>query len=90
MFPRTITHFFESWKKQPSRKPLVVRGARQVGKTTVIKEFGNQFDLFIYLNLELLADRRLFELDLSVTECLQINCYSGFVKKRNPMQKLIM
>ena len=71
MFPRTITHFFESWKKQPSRKPLVVRGARQVGKTTVIKEFGNQFDLFIYLNLELLADRRLFELDLSVTECLQ-------------------
>ena len=71
MFPRTITHFFESWKKQSSRKPLVVRGARQVGKTTVIKQFGKKFDEFIYLNLELMADRRLFELGLSVTECLQ-------------------
>lgn len=71
MFPRTITHFFESWKKQPSRKPLVVRGARQVGKTTVIKQFGKQFDQFIYLNLELMADRRLFELNLSITDCVQ-------------------
>ena len=47
MFPRTITYFFESWKKQPSLKPLVVRGAKQVDKTTVIKEFGKQFDRFI-------------------------------------------
>lgn len=70
-FHEPLLSFFEIWKNKPSRKPLVVRGARQVGKTTVIKQFGKQFDLFIYLNLELLADRRLFEQNLSVTDCFQ-------------------
>ncbi|MBQ9011009.1 MAG: AAA family ATPase [Clostridia bacterium] len=28
------------WKSSPSRKPLVLKGARQVGKTTLVKEFG--------------------------------------------------
>ena len=27
------------WKKQDRRKPLIIRGARQVGKTTLIKDF---------------------------------------------------
>ncbi len=39
----------------------MLRGARQVGKTTVINKFGESFDNFIYLNLELLSDRKFFD-----------------------------
>ncbi|MEI6888715.1 MAG: ATP-binding protein [Bacteroidota bacterium] len=42
-----------SWKNSGSRKPLVIRGARQVGKTWLMKEFGNtQYAQTVYLNFE--------------------------------------
>ena len=31
------------WKESPYRKPLIVKGVRQVGKTWLLKEFGRQF-----------------------------------------------
>ena len=41
------------WKNKKNRKPLVVRGARQVGKTWLIKEFGNtQYKSMVYINFE--------------------------------------
>ena len=41
------------WKKSENRKPLIIRGARQVGKTWLIKEFGNTFyDQMVYINFE--------------------------------------
>jgi hypothetical protein len=41
------------WKNSKIRKPLIVRGARQVGKTWLLKEFGKQeFDQLIYINFE--------------------------------------
>ena len=40
------------WAGRKKRKPLVLRGARQVGKTTLVEEFGKEFDSFISLNLE--------------------------------------
>lgn len=33
----------EQWKKDPRRKPLILRGARQVGKTWLMKEFGKKY-----------------------------------------------
>ena len=30
------------WKNRPNRKPLIIKGARQVGKTWLMKEFGRQ------------------------------------------------
>jgi predicted AAA+ superfamily ATPase len=71
MFKRTITAFLESWKNKNQRKPLILRGARQVGKTTVVKHFGQQFDHFLYFNLELRQDRQLFEQDLPITSLIQ-------------------
>ena len=47
--------------KKKNRKPLVIRGARQVGKTTVVNQFAQNFDQYIYLNLELLGDRKPFD-----------------------------
>ncbi len=48
------------WAAKPSRKPLVIRGARQVGKTTLVAQFSHQFDQYIYLNLELPDDSQAF------------------------------
>jgi predicted AAA+ superfamily ATPase len=51
------------WKISKDRKPLLLRGARQVGKTTLIKLFAGEFDNYIELNLEREADQDLFEVD---------------------------
>jgi hypothetical protein len=41
------------WKNRPGRKPLVLRGARQVGKTWLIKEFGRrEYNRVAYVNFE--------------------------------------
>ena len=70
------------WKKSPYRKPLVIRGARQVGKTTLVRKFGQSFDTFIELNLETEKDRRLFDNDLTVSDLLQYICLEkGFVRQ---------
>ena len=61
MFHRLITTELQKWSENPKRKPLVLRGARQVGKTTVIHQFAKNFGQYIYLNLEILADRKPFE-----------------------------
>ncbi len=61
MFKRTILQELDKWAKKKNRKPLVIRGARQVGKTTVVNQFAQNFDQYIYLNLELPADRKPFE-----------------------------
>ncbi len=48
---------------------MVLRGARQVGKTSLLKYFGdNYFDNFIYINLEKIEHLRLLQEDLSVDE----------------------
>lgn len=39
------------WKSSPSRKPLILEGARQVGKTWLLKEFGrNEYKNMVYIN----------------------------------------
>jgi predicted AAA+ superfamily ATPase len=61
MIHRNALKLLVEWKESKDRKPLVIRGARQVGKTTLIKEFAKQYDVFLDLNLEKLTDRQLFE-----------------------------
>ena len=48
MFTRDLQKDLEKWQMEPSRKPLVIRGARQVGKTTVINQFAENFGQYIY------------------------------------------
>ena len=57
---RYILHDFREWRKRKDRKQLILRGARQVGKTTIVKEFSKEFKYFISLNLELKKDIRYF------------------------------
>ncbi|MEM8895776.1 MAG: AAA family ATPase, partial [Bacteroidota bacterium] len=50
---RKATSYLNKWKAKPQRKPLVIRGARQVGKTWIMREFGNEaFDDVAYINFE--------------------------------------
>jgi predicted AAA+ superfamily ATPase len=61
MFNRQLLLELEKWRQNMPRKPLVIRGARQVGKTTLVNQFAGQYEQYIYLNLELLEDREPFE-----------------------------
>ncbi len=61
MFQRKIIQDLHAWAASEHRKPLVLRGARQVGKSTLVKEFGNEYDVFISLNLERPQHRAIFE-----------------------------
>lgn len=50
---RKIISFLEEWKNSPYRKPLILQGARQVGKTYSILEFGRtHYDNVAYFNFE--------------------------------------
>lgn len=50
---RIIDYFLLNWKSERGRKPLILRGARQVGKTHAIRELGKTFPHFVEINLEL-------------------------------------
>lgn len=52
MFARKIERALLTWKAKKHRKPLIFRGARQTGKTTLVRKLGLQFENFIELNLE--------------------------------------
>jgi predicted AAA+ superfamily ATPase len=41
-----------AWRHDPYRKPLIIRGCRQVGKSYLVREFGKQFDSFVEINFE--------------------------------------
>lgn len=72
MFKRKIIEKLESWKQDKKHKPLILRGARQVGKTTVVNEFGKQFDNYLYFNLERKENTRLFELEIPLDDLVNM------------------
>lgn len=48
---RALYNQLVTWKNNPDRKPLILEGARQVGKTWLLKEFGkNEYDNLVYVN----------------------------------------
>ena len=50
---RKIMRYLEAWKNSPHRKPLILQGARQVGKTYAVLEFGRtHYDNVAYFNFE--------------------------------------
>ena len=50
---RNAMEELKKWQADPERKPMVLRGARQVGKTWLMKEFGqNCYDHFVYFNFD--------------------------------------
>lgn len=62
------------WKKSKNRKPLIIQGARQVGKTWIMKEFGKrEFKQTIYLNFESSSRLRdLFAIDFNIERIIAV------------------
>jgi predicted AAA+ superfamily ATPase len=58
---RIAERYLNNWKADGDRKPLIIRGARQVGKTTLVKQFSGTYKHFILLNLEKPADLFYFQ-----------------------------
>jgi len=70
---RKILESLVEWRASEDRKPLILNGARQVGKTYILEEFGKEhFENVIYLNMEIEGDVRNFiEKELSPHKIIQ-------------------
>lgn len=51
-YPRLIDKYLLEWKKEKNHKPLLLRGARQVGKSSAIRQLGKVFNYFVEVNFE--------------------------------------
>ncbi|GHT54017.1 ATPase [Bacteroidia bacterium] len=81
MIQRRALENLRKWRDSSDRKPLVLRGARQVGKTTVVRELAKEYDVYLELNLENEKERELFETGNDVHKAINdIFFYKG-VKK---------
>lgn len=61
MFKRSIQKELQTWTADSHRKPLILRGARQVGKASVVGQLGREFDNYLSINLEKRDVRLTFE-----------------------------
>jgi hypothetical protein len=78
---RKIFHQLASWKSKKKRKPLIVQGARQVGKTWLMNAFGEQhFEQKAYFNFETRTELcTLFEHNLKPKDLLKgLSVFCGF------------
>ncbi len=79
--PRNIDSALLEWKDDPFCKPMLLRGARQTGKTTAVRNFARHFPSFVELNFE--RDKRLsgiFEDDLDIGRI--IRQIEGILRKK--------
>jgi len=89
MFQRNINTLLKEWKSRKNRKPLIIRGARQVGKTSAVNLFAkDSFKTYIYINLELADNLALFSRMNPVREVIQ-GIQLKFNKKIIPRSTLI-
>lgn len=80
MIYRQLTEELLKWSERDNRKPLVLRGARQVGKTTLVNELGKKYDVYIKLNLEKSSDAEIFAKSDNVKEIYQYICLKKKIK----------
>ena len=88
---RQLYHKLLEWKEDRFRKPLLLQGARQVGKTYLLKEFANnEYEDIAYFNFEQEPDlRSIFEHSLKPSRLLEnLSAFSG--KKIVPQKTLII
>lgn len=68
-YKRIIDSYLSEWASRPSHKPILLRGARQVGKSTAVRHLGEQFKYYVEINLEKQpAYKTLFSNNLDVTQ----------------------
>jgi len=77
-----------TWKSQSSRKPLLIRGARQVGKTTLVRSFSKEFKNYVELNLENEDNKSFFEISNDVNVIINA-IFLSFGKMYEPGHTLL-
>lgn len=88
---RTAFEKLCKWKERKNRKPLIIEGARQVGKTWLMKEFGKQaYEDTVYINFDSNSKMvELFSADLNTERLIMgIEIYIG--RKINPENTLLI
>ncbi|MCP1103703.1 putative AAA+ superfamily ATPase [Aequitasia blattaphilus] len=88
---RTALEQLEKWKNKKEKKPLIIRGARQVGKTWLMKAFGESaYKQYVYINFDNNQQmQELFSEDLNVERLVTgLEIYSGH--KINPVETLLI
>jgi len=70
---RKIDDFLIEWKNNPNRLPLIIKGARQIGKTNAIRNFGiNNYKVFIEINFVFNPEfKTIFDRSFSVDEVIK-------------------
>ena len=83
---RDIERDLLSWQKQNNPMPLLLRGARQVGKTYIVEKFGHEhFEQVVTINFELQPDMiRCFD---SLHPADILNTIFLLTQKKNPLQE---
>jgi len=76
---RTIFPELKKWQVEQKRKPLLIRGARQVGKTFIIRELGKDFQIYLEINFEFKPEaKKIFERDLDPNRiCRDLSLLTG-------------
>ncbi len=69
---RTIYEKLLEWKNSPERKPLIIDGARQVGKTWIMKEFGtHEYENMAYINCDRVVEMKSLFYDFDTTRLIR-------------------
>ena len=89
MYERELITQLRRWREKKVHKPLVIRGARQVGKSTLVREFAREFDVFIEVNLEQSDDAAIFQRTDNVLEIWQYLCLQHHVVSEPNKQMLL-
>ena len=87
---RAAIEQLHKWKENPNKKPLIVRGARQVGKTWLLKEFAGSYEDSVYISFDNNQKmKNLFSEDFDVKRIvLGLELYAG--RKIEPASTLII
>ena len=82
-YKRIIDHYLSEWASRDTRKPILLRGARQVGKSSAVRHLGQQFKNYVEINFEMEPQyKAIFKPDLNVSRIvMQIAALSGRVFK---------
>ncbi|MCM1310776.1 MAG: AAA family ATPase [Bacteroides sp.] len=71
-YPRLIDKYLEQWRLDEDHKPLLLRGARQVGKSTAVRQLASKFKNFVEVNFEKNPEfRTIFDVNLDVDRIIK-------------------
>lgn len=78
-YKRIIDNYLSEWASRDTRKPILLRGARQVGKSSAVRHLGQQFKNYVEINFEMEPQyKAIFKPDLNVSRIvMQIAALSG-------------